>query len=302
MTRREALALLGAPALAAGDPPIRTARVTILSTMLADRGIGEWGFGAAVEANGRRILFDTGAHPRTVLANADQLKIDLSDISDVILSHNHGDHTGGFLTMREVLGKRNPKALSRAWVGEGIFRAGRRGTPMPDAKAVYEKSGGTFEILREAKEIFPGAWLTGPVPRTHPEKNWSANVGAEDNIQEDQSLVLDTVKGLVVVAGCGHAGIINTLEYAREKVRKAPVHAAIGGFHLFNASEETLAWTSAELKKMGLQHFLGAHCTGIEAVYRVRAAVGLTRRTCAVGAVGGVFDLEKGLQPGALAG
>ncbi len=302
MTRRSLTAILaGAPfARGAADPPVRSLKVTVLSTMLADRGIGEWGFAALVEANGRRILFDTGARPDTVLSNAREMKIDLSDVTDVILSHNHGDHTGGLMTMREVLGARNRKALSRAWVGKGIFLP-RGGSPMPAAKSVYEKGGGSFEILDAPREVFPGAWLTGPVPRRHPEKNWSGNVGSGDTIPEDQSLVLDTVKGLVVVAGCGHAGIVNTLEYAREKVRKAPVYAAIGGFHLFNATDEHLEWTAGHLKSMGLVHFLGAHCTGIEAVYKVRAAVGLTRRTCAVGAVGGVFDLDTGLAPGVLA-
>jgi 7,8-dihydropterin-6-yl-methyl-4-(beta-D-ribofuranosyl)aminobenzene 5'-phosphate synthase len=303
MTRRTALGAFAAASLrGAGEPPIRTLRVTILSTMLADRGIGEWGFGALVEANGRKILFDTGARPQTVLNNAREMNVELSDVTDVILSHNHGDHTGGFLTLREVFGKKNRNALSRAWVAEGIFLASRKGTPMPAAKAVFEDGGGSFEFLKGPREIFPGAWLTGPVPRKHPEKNWSGNVRSADTIPEDQSLVLDTVKGLVVVAGCGHAGIINTLEHARETVRNAPVHAAIGGFHLFNASDETLAWTADHLKRMGLAHFLGAHCTGIEAVYKIRGAVGLSRRTCAVGSVGGVFDLEKGLLPGALAG
>jgi 7,8-dihydropterin-6-yl-methyl-4-(beta-D-ribofuranosyl)aminobenzene 5'-phosphate synthase len=162
----------------------------------------------------------------------------------------------------------------------------------------YEALGGSFKVLREPAEIFPGAWLTGPVPRRHPERNWSGN----DSVPEDQSLVLDTVKGLVVVAGCGHAGIINTFDYARQKVRPGtPVHAAIGGFHLFSASEDTLAWTTGEMKKAGLQHFLGAHCTGIEAVYRIRERTGLGRRTCVVGAVGGIFDLDKGIAPGVIA-
>ena len=117
MTRRHALGLVAAAMRAAPDePPVRALRVTVLSTMLADRGIGEWGFAALIEVNGRRILFDTGARPDTVLKNSKDLNIDLSHISDVILSHNHGDHTGGFMTMRETLGARNPKALSRAWV------------------------------------------------------------------------------------------------------------------------------------------------------------------------------------------
>ena len=123
----------------------------------------------------------------------------------------------------------------------------------------------------------------------------------EDNLPEDMSLVLDTDKGLVMVSGCGHAGIINTLEYAREKVRETRVHAAVGGFHLFEADAATLDWTSTKLRPMGVANFLGAHCTGIEAVYELRRRLGLSREHCSVGAVGSRFTLRDGLAPGALA-
>jgi len=84
-------------------PRVRTLRVTVLSTMLADtKGIGEWGFAARVEADGHRLLFDTGARPDTVLANARELRIDLSTVEEVVLSHHHGDHTGGLLTLRRA--------------------------------------------------------------------------------------------------------------------------------------------------------------------------------------------------------
>ena len=103
---------------------VNTLEVMVLSTMLTDRaGVGEWGFSALVEVHGRRILFDTGARPETVLQNARELKIDLSDVTDVILSHHHGDHVGGLLTLRRELMKKNPHALERAYVGAGIFRA-----------------------------------------------------------------------------------------------------------------------------------------------------------------------------------
>src|SRR5512144_2881397 len=102
-------------------PPVSTVRVTILSTMLAEglkekTLIGEWGFSAVVEANGRRVLFDTGGAPETVLRNAESLGIDLSSITDVVLSHFHWDHTGGLVTLRRELSRKNPAALSRAHV------------------------------------------------------------------------------------------------------------------------------------------------------------------------------------------
>jgi 7,8-dihydropterin-6-yl-methyl-4-(beta-D-ribofuranosyl)aminobenzene 5'-phosphate synthase len=115
------------------------------------------------------------------------------------------------------------------------------------------------------------------------------------------SLVLDTARGLVVISGCGHAGVINTLEYARKSVRAAPVFAAVGGFHMFAADEATLDWTGSKLRELGVAHLLGAHCTGIEAVGGLRRRLGLDRRTCVVGAVGAGFDLKDGIRPGLIA-
>ncbi|MBS1826468.1 MAG: MBL fold metallo-hydrolase [Acidobacteria bacterium] len=307
--------LVAGMALAQGAAPLEDVRIRILSTMLSDSaGVGEWGFAAVVEAGGRRILFDTGARPETVWKNTQEMKVDLSGITDVILSHNHGDHTGGLITLRRELGKVNAKALTRAHVGKGAFypRPGPNGAErnhLLNVREEYLKLGGSFVEYDGAKEIFPGAWLTGPVERVHPERNWSGGgllvrpggEKVEDNLPEDMSLVLDTVKGLVVVSGCGHAGIINTLEQARRVVRKAPVHAAIGGWHLFAASDEHLGWTGGKMKEMGVENFVGAHCTGIEAVYELRRHIGLKRRNCVVGGVGASFGLKEGILAGVLA-
>ncbi len=285
-----------------------TVRVVVLSTMLAEtKGVGEWGFGALVEADGRRILFDTGKFPETVLRNSRELGIDLSTVEEVILSHNHNDHTGGLVTLRRELSKSNSKALSRTHVGRGIFWERPDDKPETSALTVrkaYEDLGGIFVEHAGRAEIHPGMWLTGPVPRVHPERNWSGVTTVrspdglvEDTVPEDQSLVIETESGLVVISGCGHAGVINTLEYARKTVKEAPIHAALGGFHLFQASAEHLAWTGTKLREMGLDHLLGAHCTGIEAVFRLRENAGLDRNHCVVGAVGASFELGKGIEP-----
>ncbi len=304
------------PALAQMDPgyQVRSLRVQVLSTMLtSDEGIGEWGFAAVVEADGQRILFDTGARPDTVLSNAKELGVDLSNITGVILSHNHSDHTGGLMTLRQAMLAKNPAALSQAYAGKGIFAARRsdKGKPlefMATLKRGYEASGGHFTEYDHPVELWNGVWLTGPVPRKYPERNWSGRTQIqtsdgwqEDTIPEDTSLVINTAQGLVVVSGCGHAGIVNTLEYARAKVRNAPIHAAIGGFHLYQLDDEKLKWTAAKLREFELGNFLGAHCTGIEAVYRIRELTGLGRKHCSVGAVGAVYDLDKGLDPGSIA-
>lgn len=293
---------------------VQSFRVKVLSTMLTggNAGIGEWGFAALIEVDGQQILFDTGARPETVLQNVREMNIDLANVKDVILSHNHGDHTTGLLTLRREFMKKNPTALSRVHVGKGIFwsrPAGNgEGNHVVRIKSEYEATGGTFIEYNEPKEILPGVWLTGPVPRVHAERNWSGSGRmktpeglVEDNLPEDMSLVAVTDKGLVLVSGCGHAGIINTLEHVRKKVQNTNVYAALGGFHLFALNDEKLDWTASKLKEFGLQQFLGAHCTGIEAVYRIRQQTGLERQSCVVGAVGASFDLAKGIDPTALA-
>lgn len=291
---------------------VRSLKITILSTMLADGNeLGEWGFAALVEVDGARILFDTGAKTDVVLKNTQTLKIDLGDVTDVILSHWHDDHVGGFLTLRRALVAKTPGALSRAHVGDGIF-ASRVGVPpnveqnaMIRIKPDYEATGGKFVVYRQPTEIRPGVWLTGPVPRKFPERNWSGSLQmrtadgrlVDETVVDDMALVINTEQGLVIVTGCGHAGVINITDYARSFVRPAPLYALIGGIHLFNATDETVGWTIGKLREFGLQHFIGAHCTGVETVYRFRAGLPLDRAHGVVGAVGQTFELGRGIDP-----
>jgi 7,8-dihydropterin-6-yl-methyl-4-(beta-D-ribofuranosyl)aminobenzene 5'-phosphate synthase len=288
-------------------------KITILSTMLVSTpgGIGEWGFSALVWANGHQVLVDTGAAPETVLRNAQTLGIDLSKVQDVILTHNHDDHTSGLLTLREALMKRNPEALSRVYVGPGIFwsrpsKDGEENTMIVTWSA-YEATGGKFIEASGWQKIFPGAWLTGPITRKYPEKNWSA-LGkvmtptglVEDTIPEDLSLVLDTTRGLVVITGCGHAGIVNILTQTASKFQGRPVFGVVGGIHLFRQTDSQLDWTADNLKSFRVENLLGAHCTGIEAVYHLRQRMGLNRKAVLVGSVGAQFTLEDGIVPGQL--
>ena len=315
--RSIALALIVAgnvhPAAAQTHHHVQKLEVKILSTMLTDMaGTGEWGFAALVVADGHRILFDTGARPDTVLNNARELNTDLSDVRDVILTHNHGDHTGGLITLRQSFRERNADALSVTHVGNGIFlkRVGEppHWLPMDQLRARYESLGGNIVVHEGLTELYPGIWLTGPVPRKYPETNFGIGPGVkvqmpdgtlvQDTIPEDMSLVFDTDKGLVVLTGCGHAGIINILDFARSKIRAAPIFAVIGGLHLFQLDDAHLEWTAGKLKDFGIQNLLGAHCTGIEATYRIRALCGLSRKTASVAAVGGFFSLDDAMHPG----
>lgn len=304
-------AAAGVPSAAA---QVHALKVTLLSTMLvgSTTGMGEWGFSALVEADGHRILLDTGAHPDTVLQNARDLHIDLSDVKEVILTHNHWDHVSGLISLRKEMMKKNPSALSVSHVATGIFYS--RPTPQGEDnqmiafKKEYEATGGRFIEHEGAAELFPGAWLTGPVPRKYPEHNWSSTGKVqtpaglvEDTIPEDQSLVLNTPEGLVVLTGCGHAGIVNILTFARTEFPNEPVEAVVGGLHLFQATDEQLNWTADKLKDFKVANLIGAHCTGIEAVYRIRERLALPRDSAVVGSVGSSFVLGEGIHPGPLA-
>lgn len=307
-----------APMMAAVDSPASrlasNLKVTVLSTMLADTvGIGEWGFAALVEVDGYRLLFDTGERPETVLRNAEEMGIDLSTVTDVVLSHHHWDHTGGLLTLRRALKVKNPAALSRVHVARGLFQsrrnaAGKETNLVLGWRAEYEATGGQFIEHAASVELAPGVWLTGPVTRRFPERNWSrgsqlvTEAGlVEDTLPEDQALVIRTDRGLTILTGCGHAGIGNIMAQARAMLPNTPVRAVLGGLHLLNADEKQLAWTAEQMRAAGVSYLLGAHCTGIEAVYRLRELAKLARATAVVGAVASRYSDASGIDAGWLA-
>lgn len=175
-----ALWILSAAPSDAGAPA-QEVKITILSTMLAgDRGngIGEWGFAALLEVDGQRLLVDTGERPDTVLRNAAELGIDLYMVTDVVITHNHDDHAGGLVTLRRELRKKNKAALSRAHVGRGILLSrpgpdGKESNPFLAIAAAYKRLGGSIVEHPAPNQLFPSVWITGPVPRVHPERNWS---------------------------------------------------------------------------------------------------------------------------------
>jgi 7,8-dihydropterin-6-yl-methyl-4-(beta-D-ribofuranosyl)aminobenzene 5'-phosphate synthase len=291
-------------------------KVTVLVTNLGGdpyEGDGEWGYSALIEVDGHKILYDTGLSADLVLRNAKALKIDLSDVEDVVLSHNHYDHVGGLMALRRELSKINPRAMSRVHVGAGIFEprwseSGEDRNGLRLIRAEYLATGGVFVVHDKPTELLPGMWLTGPVPRANDEKNWTPGLSLltpegrrEDNVPEDSALIFDTDQGMIILTGCAHAGIVNITEYARRIVGNKPIAAVIGGLHLFSASDQTLAWTGAKLKSYGVLSLLAGHCTGIEATFRLRESIGLSRKTAVVSAVGSSFTLGKGIDPRRLA-
>ena len=280
-------------------------KITILSTMLSDFYIGEWGFSALIELDGKKILFDTGSRENTVLNNAKELNIDLKGIENVYLSHNHKDHTGGLINLK----KNYPSSFSVAHVGEGIFYS--RPSKKTDKnhillnKKKIKDMGVNFSSYKNATQIFPGVWTTGQVPRKYDEKNWSRlgkvvnHLGEteEDTIPEDQSLFFDTEDGIVIVSGCGHAGIVNTIDYIKKIIPNRPIRKVIGGFHLLKLSDKKLEWTAKKMLESGVEVFVGAHCTGINSTYSIREFMGLDSKKVLVGSVGTSISKE-GVFPG----
>jgi len=287
--------------------------VTILSSNLANWGtVGEWGFSALIEVDGRCILFDTGNYPDTVLRNAKSLEIDLSCVTDIVLSHFHSDHNGGLIPLLEDIRPKNPDAMRRIHVAEGFFLSRRWSSEAGDAEANQmiamrkELEAAGVEIIEysEPTEISPAVWVTGPVVRNHPEKNYSQTVqvkmgGAwvEDYVPESQGLTIVTPKGPIVLLGCGHSGSVNLLEQVQRSIQDHSIYALMGGLHLFSADDQTLLWTADRLSTIGIQNLMAGHCTGIEPLIRLRAGLDLTRRTAVVGAVGSRFVYGEGIHP-----
>jgi 7,8-dihydropterin-6-yl-methyl-4-(beta-D-ribofuranosyl)aminobenzene 5'-phosphate synthase len=309
-----ALGLFGKAESQTPQHQVHAFKITILSTMLVGdtQGIGEWGFAALVNVDGHPFLVDTGAHPDTVIRNAHDLHVDLSNVQEVVLTHNHWDHVSGLIALRRELMKDNPQALSVVHVSDGIFdsRPGEEGerNQMIAIRKEYEATGGRFIIHSSGAEVFPGVWLTGPVPRVYPEHNWSGSGRVlersglvEDNIPEDSSIVLNSPKGLVVITGCGHAGIVNIVTFSEKHFGDSPIYGIVGGLHLFAASDEVVDWTASKLREFQVANLLAAHCTGIEATFRLRQQLGLNRKTAVVATVGSSFSLDSGIEVGALA-
>ena len=287
------------------DSKVENFKVTILSTMLSDFYVGEWGFSALIEADGKKILFDTGSRPNTVINNAKELNIDLSDIEHVFLSHNHKDHTGGLINLK----KNFPNAFSSAHIGEGIFysRPNSNGTEhyILQNKSKLEDLKIDFKTYVNPTQLLPGLWTTGQIPRKYDEKNWSSlgkiidknGDESEDTIPEDQSLFFDTDKGIVLISGCGHAGLANTLDYVKEIIPNRPIYKIIGGFHLLNLDDNKLEWTAKKMEESGVKYFVGAHCTGINSTYSIREYMNLSPENALVGSVG-TYVTNKGIFPG----
>ncbi len=260
-------------------------RVTILvENTTPTPGIqGEYGFAALVEVNGESLLFDTGSAD-AVFANAKAMGIDLEQVGEVAISHGHFDHTGGLL---EFLEMGRPK---KVYAHPQIFvpRYAGRGSLKREIGACFTVEeivarGAKFVPTPGFTEIYPEVFVTGEIPRKNDFEDvggsfWvdDVNTGAAipDLIPDDMSLVIKHPDGLIIISGCAHAGIINTIAYAREKSGVKDVLAFIGGTHLISASEPRLTKTVQALKDYGVEKVAACHCTGFNALVRLRNELG----------------------------
>ena len=192
-----------------------------------------WGFSCLIRGLEKTILFDTGGDDYILLRNMKQLEVDPASIDIVVLSHIHGDHTGGlggFL-------KKNSRVV--------VYMLGS--FPKNFKKSVMSLAGGVEEVI-EAREICPGAYTTGEV----------------GNTIREQALVLRTREGLVIITGCAHPGILNMVRKAKEITGEERVHLVMGGFHLRGELPSRLESIADELVQLSVKKVAPCHCSGDE--------------------------------------
>ncbi len=225
------------------------------------------------------ILFDTGVSSNGVIINAKRMGIDLSKVSYVVLSHGHYDHFGGLQAIVKEVNKINLPIITH----ENMIK--RRGTASLKGEIREYPPFPTLEQLTPAKIINTKehhliannlVCITGEIPRKVTfEKGLMHNKIYRDNSWQPDPLVLDDRalvvnikdKGLVVISGCAHAGIINTIKYAQQITGQTKVHAILGGFHLAGKEfEKRIEPTIGELNKINPEFIVPSHCTGWRAL------------------------------------
>ncbi len=271
---------------------MKTVTVTTVIENTAARGDldAEHGLAFWVETGGRVILLDTGQSD-LYLRNAARLNLDLNRVSDVALSHGHYDHTGGLAAVLTRAARAkvwlHPAAMQPKYHREANGRGRPIGMPAVALEALSDP-GRKVGFTEGPTEIAPGLFVTGPVPRvTDFEDTGGAFFADEacsipDLLPDDQALFFEGPDGLVVLLGCAHAGIINTLNYVMQLTGNR-VHTVLGGTHLRSATRARLDRTIESLRQMAVQRLGPAHCTGTAATEQIRRTLPEAFVTCAAG-------------------
>ena len=235
---------------------------------------------AEVDDREVRILFDTGASGGPLVHNASLMEVDLRKVDIMVLSHGHYDHTGGLVAaLKEIRSKTpipiilHPDALGRKFA----LKPRLRYTGIPCSEREVEDLGGRFLASRKPVKLADGITATGEIERVTgfektPEDYIILRNGelVRDIMLDDQALIMESRKGLIIITGCAHAGIINTVKHAQKIIKEEKVYALIGGFHLINASDERLTKTIEELKEISPAVIAPCHCTGEKATNKLR--------------------------------
>jgi 7,8-dihydropterin-6-yl-methyl-4-(beta-D-ribofuranosyl)aminobenzene 5'-phosphate synthase len=262
-------------------------RITIIceNSVSIKGGIGEHGFAVYLETERGNFLFDTG-RGEALIPNLLRFDKDPLSIQKIILSHGHFDHTGGLPAILEILGKTevyaHPDIFSvRYNISKKEGQENKRFVGLKFQQAYLQSLGAQFLFSGDFREISREMFVTGEVPRrtsfekAHP--NLFAEKGGQfipDPFLDDQSVVVDTAKGLIIVLGCAHAGIINTVDYVIQKTGKDRIYAILGGTHLDFAPPLQLEETIAALKKYKVEQIGVSHCTGLKAAARLYTEFG----------------------------
>lgn len=256
--------------------------ITITTLIDNEPGDGlhsEWGLSFLVEAYGQRFIFDTGASCKTV-DNANKLGIGLKGIDGIFLSHGHGDHTGGLADMVTATGAVN--IYAHCGVGQKRYSSGGTKDPnenigMTCSVRELEQQGACFHLSDAPFFLGSNVYTTGVIHYRSKFEKPNATLLVQqgedrgiDLFNDELALVIHAKPGLIIIAGCAHRGLINTIKQAQAMCGGGHVYAVIGGSHLYDAAPEIVERTIAELNSIGVRKLSLCHCTGAAALAMVK--------------------------------
>ncbi len=256
-------------------------RLTILVDNNAGHDLtGEWGLSFLIEADGKKILFDTGASD-LFIKNATRLNITLLDLDYLIFSHGHYDHTWGldlllqnYLSARVSLDQR-PTFLAHPGALVPKFRDDGNEFGILVSEAVLKRNFKT-NLIREPFQLTENLFYLGQIPRkfdfegkTPLGQTLALDGLTADYLLDDTALAYKTPKGLIIITGCSHSGICNIVDHAREVCREDKVVDIIGGFHLKNlkSDDPKLTGTSRYFEELKPGQIHPCHCTDLHSKF-----------------------------------